>query len=125
MIQSQLLIVDTIRNWRVGRLGPDDSVIEMEVDYGRLSLVTREPEYFGNADFEMRVLFNERRAIDEHPPYDAKIHQLMRSFAHHWNLTIKVVRHEGLTTTVEFKSTDKTENHINWDWVDVIAPKAE
>lgn len=125
MMKSQLLIVDLIRTWRCGRLGAEDTVIELEVDYGRLSLVTREPEYFGNAEFEMMVLFDKDRAIDEHPPCDAMIHQLMRSFAYHWGLTIKVIRHEGLTTTVEFKSSDKTQNLNNWDWVDVIAPKAD
>jgi len=122
---SQLLVVDLIRNWEVGRLGSNDSAIQLDLDYARLTLVTRDPEYYGNPEFEIRILNPRRRAIDEKWPSDESINQLCRSFQHHWGLKFLVCRHEGLTTSLEFKTTDKTQNHTGWDWVDVIAPKPE
>lgn len=124
-MQTQLLIVDTIRTWQYGRLGVDESTEELELDYARLTLVTKEPEYYGNAEFEMRIFWDTHSSIDDTHPRNKAICDLMRSFAHCWKLTYKVIRHEGLTTFVEFKTTSETINHSGFDWKDVAAPKPD
>lgn len=124
-MNSQSLVVDTIRDWKCGRLLGDSSVEVKELDYANVSLVTQEPEYYGNAEYSMTILWDTLSPIDDTNPRNEKINQLMRSFVHHWNLIIKAVRHDGLTTYVDCKTTDKTQNHSGFDWIDVIAPKAD
>lgn len=124
-MNSQLLVIDLIRDWKVGRLGVNDSVIHLETEHANLTLITREPDYYGNPEFEIRILNPHIKKIDEVWPSDDYIKQLCRSFQHCWELKFSLCRHDGLTTSVEFKTTDKTQNQIGWDWITVIAPKPD
>lgn len=124
-MKSQNLVVDTIRDWKCGRLLGDDSVEVKELDYATLSLVTQDPEYYGNPEYSMTILWDNYSPIDDTNPRNELINHLMRSFVHHWSLTIKAIRHEGLTTYVDCKATSKTQNQFGFDWIEVKAPKAD
>lgn len=124
-MKSQLLVIDMIRNWVCGRLAGDDTVTVLEKEYAKLTLVTRDPEYYGNPEFEIRLLCARHIGVDERNANDESIHQLIRSFQHSFGLKFGVSKVEGLTTTVTFKTTDKTQNHLDWNWVEVKAPKPD
>lgn len=124
-MKSQTVIVDTIRNWKSPSYLKYDALIEHEVDYAKLFLATTEPEYYGNPEFQMIIFWDELQPIDSKEPRNEMINQLMRSFVHQWKLVIKCIRHDGLTTYVDCKATPETKECDNFDWIDVVAPKAE
>lgn len=124
-MKSQRLIIDTIKNWSQDRHRGKADIIQHEVDYANLWLVTYEPEYYGAPDFEVVVLWANASGLDEHPDWHGQLHQLVRSFAYQLSLKSVAVKHHGLTTYCSFKSTDETKICDNFDWVDVVAPKPD
>lgn len=124
-MQSQRLIIDTIKTWSKDRLYVKADVLDHEVDYARLWLVTSEPEYVGVPTCEVIILWDRDHGVDEHPEWHGLVHQLVRSFAHQSKLTVTQVTHKGLTTYVKFKVTESSINCEDFSWIDVIAPKPD
>lgn len=124
-MKSQTVVLDTIRTWQHKALGPDDTVQKMDTPEGMLYLVTREPLFIGNPEYTMVILWDEYGPIDDTHPRNVVIHELMRSFVYQWKLTIKSIRHFGLTTYVDCKPTTETTNHEGFEWIIITAPKPD
>lgn len=124
-MQSQRLVIDTIKRWSSDRLHIKADVTSHDLDYARLWLISSEPEYIGTPDFEVIVLWEREFAIDEHPEWHELVHQLVRSFEHETKIKCKDIVHKGLTTYVHYKTTEESKNCENFNWIDVIAPKPD
>lgn len=119
-MNSQILIIDLVRNWHSH--GNNSRFASKELEHFTLSLVNRPVEYEGTEDFSVIVLWNEveqkPKAEGERNPIHDLIHETVKKFAIGVGCRTTRVYHDGRTTEVQLK-IEEAKNVVEFEWLEI------
>lgn len=119
-MNSQILIIDLVRNWHT--LGNNSRFASKDLEYFTLSLVNQPVEYEGTEDFSVIVLWND---VEDKPKAEGErnlvhdlIHETVKKFAIGVGCRTSQVNHEGRTTKVKLK-IEEAKNVESFEWLEI------
>lgn len=119
-MNSQILIVDLVRNWHT--LGNNSRFASKDLEHFTLSLVSLPVEYEGTEDFSVIVLWGDvetkPKAEGERNPVHDLTHETVKKFAIGVGCRTSQVNHDNRTTKVKLKA-EEAKNVIEFEWLEI------
>lgn len=119
-MNSQILIVDLVRNWHT--IGNNSRFATKDLEHFTLSLVNQPVEYEGTEDFSAILLWDEielkAKAEGERNEVHDLVFKTIKQFAIGVGCRISQVNHDNRTTKVVLKP-ETAKNVVDFEWLEI------
>lgn len=121
-MKSQSLVVDLTGEWFSGLRTTD--YLHTKTEHGDVVIFNNEPEYPGMEKVRGKVLWDKVYGLTDErdTERDGFVHALFRKFAKATGTKIVAIRHDNLTTYVDFK-LDELKNVEDFEWLNLVLEK--